>query len=215
MPCTMAIAELVTNYRCTAVLCSATQPALSRFLAQLESRELYGQAREAFPVFKRAALKFVGELDDDTFAQRLNAERQVLCVVSTRKQAQNVFEKIKGEGAYHLSTFMVPAHRRAVLTEIRQRLKDEMSCRVVSTSLIEAGVDVDFPVVYRAEAGLDSLIQAAGRCNREGKHPISPLYVFKPEVQYSLPAMLERPIGVMRSIARCFDDAMSLDAIEA
>lgn len=215
-PCTMAIAELVTNYGCTVVLCSATQPALSRFLGRLEIRELYGQAREAFFAFKRAAIRFIGELDDDTLAQRINEERQVLCVVSTRKQAQAVFARIKEEGTYHLSTFMVPVHRQAVLAEIRQRLKDKKPCRVISTSLIEAGVDVDFPVVYRAEAGLDSLIQAAGRCNREGKQPeICPVYVFKPETKYRLPAMLERPIGVMRSIANQFDDATSFEAIEA
>jgi len=215
-PCTMAIAELVKNYNCTAVLCSATQPALSRFLSKLESRELYGQAREAFPAFKRAAIKFIGELDDDTLAKRLNAERQVLCVVSTRKQAQTLFSKVEKEGAYHLSTFMVPAHRQAVLAEIRHRLKEKKTCCVISTSLIEAGVDVDFPVVYRSEAGLDSLIQAAGRCNREGKQPgICPVYVFKPEAKYRLPAIQERPVAVMRSIASQFDDVMSLDAIEA
>lgn len=215
-PCTMAIAELVKNYNCTAVLCSATQPALSRFLSKLESRELYGQAREAFPAFKRAAIKFVGEMDDDTLADRLIAERQVLCVVSTRKQAQTLFMQMKGEGIYHLSTFMVPSHRQAVLAEIRHRLKENKTCRVISTSLIEAGVDVDFPVVYRSEAGLDSLIQAAGRCNREGKQPgICPVYVFKPEAKYRLPAIQERPVAVMRSIASQFDDVMSLEAIEA
>jgi CRISPR-associated endonuclease/helicase Cas3 len=214
-PCVLAISELVLNYKCSAVLCSATQPALSRFFGRLEPTELYTQAREAFPLFKRAKLEFVGALDDDTLAGRLNAELQVLCIVSTRKQAQNVYAKLRGDGVFHLSTLMVPAHRREVLTEIRQRLKDELPCRVVSTSLVEAGVDVDFPVVYRAEAGLDSLIQAAGRCNREGRRPISSVYVFAPEAQYRLPDMLKRPAHVMRSVATQFDDAMSLDAIQA
>ena len=159
---------------------------------------------------------FAGALDDDTLAARLNAEPQVLCIVSTRKQAQAVYAKLNGEGVYHLSTLMVPAHRRQILTEIRQRLKAGLPCRVVSTSLVEAGVDVDFPVVYRAEAGLDSLIQACGalqtaRVNR----PLSPVYVFKPEAQYKLPDTLEMPAGVMRSVTPLFDDAMSFDAIEA
>jgi len=214
-PCVLAMSELVLNYKCSAVLCSATQPALGRFFGQLKPTELYMQARETFPLFKRARLEFAGALDDDTLAARLNAEPQVLCIVSTRKQAQAVYAKLNGEGVYHLSTLMVPAHRRQILTEIRQRLKAGLPCRVVSTSLVEAGVDVDFPVVYRAEAGLDSLIQAAGRCNREGKHPLSPVYVFKPEAQYKLPDMLEMPAGVMRSVTPLFDDAMSFDAIEA
>ena len=90
-------------------------------------------------------------------------------MVNSRKAAQAIFAKLPEEGSFHLSTLMVPEHRRAVLEEIRRRLNDGLPCRVVSTSLIEAGVDVDFPAVYRELAGLDSILQAAGRCNREGK----------------------------------------------
>ena len=81
--------------------------------------------------------------------------------------------RLAGEGNFHLSTLMYPAHRRAKLEEIRRRLREGLPCRVISTSLIEAGVDVDFPAVFREEAGLDSILQAAGRCNREGKRPVS------------------------------------------
>lgn len=89
--------------------------------------------------------------------------------LSARKTAQTVFFRLSGEGRFHLSTLMCPAHRQAQLAEIRKHLSSGLPCRVISTSLVEAGVDVDFPAVYREEAGLDSVLQAAGRCNREGK----------------------------------------------
>ena len=95
--------------------------------------------------------------------------RQVLCIVNSRKAAQEIHALLAGEGSFHLSTLMCPAHRQAVLQTVRQRLMDGLPCRVISTSLIEAGVDVDFPAVYREMAGLDSILQAAGRCNRNGK----------------------------------------------
>ena len=91
--------------------------------------------------------------------------------MNTRKTAQAIWELLPEEGRFHLSTLMYPAHRKAVLDTIRKRLKENLPCRVVSTSLIEAGVDVDFPAVFREMAGLDAIAQAAGRCNREGKRP--------------------------------------------
>ena len=99
--------------------------------------------------------------------ERLREHEQVLCIVNTRGHARVVFEAVRSApGARHLSTWMCAAHRAKVLREIRADLAAGRPCRVVSTSLVEAGVDVDFPCVYRAEAGLDSIAQAAGRCNR-------------------------------------------------
>ena len=110
------------------------------------------------------------ETDDETIAARFAAAPQMLCIVNTRKHAAALFDAIKHmPGAVHLTTAMCPRHRRIVLAELRQKLLDEKPVRLVSTSLIEAGVDIDFPEVWRAEAGLDSIAQAAGRCNREGK----------------------------------------------
>ena len=107
----------------------------------------------------------------DAIAQRLQAHAQVLCIVNTRKSAKELYTRLSGEGIYHLSTLLYPHTRRAILKEIRWRLSMGLPCRVVSTSLIEAGVDVDFPTVFREAAGLDSILQSAGRCNREGKRP--------------------------------------------
>jgi len=218
LPCIRAISELVYNYKSTAVLCSATQPALSGlFPKELSARELCDHAEELFRFFKRTKIVPVGELADTELAKRLNLEKQVLCIVNTRMQAQRLFKLLLREGSFHLSTLMYPLHRKQTLRIIRERLKDGLPCRVVSTSLIEAGVDVDFPVVYRAEAGLDSEIQAAGRCNRERKNAESPVYIFKPAEEYQkhMPAMMKRPMEVARSVAKQFDDIASNEAIFA
>jgi CRISPR-associated endonuclease/helicase Cas3 len=174
-PCVSAIAQLVEHYGASAVLCTATQPALGplfrEFLPGVSPVELCPDAERESDVFRRVTFRNAGKLTWDDLAEQLNRQDQVLCVVNSRKSAQTVFARLDGEGAFHLSTLMFPAHRRAVLAEIRKRLRQGKPCRVVSTSLIEAGVDVDFPAVFREEAGLDSILQAAGRCNREGNRP--------------------------------------------
>ena len=118
----------------------------------------------------------------DELVERLKENRQVLCIVNKKKTAGKIFESLKGaENFFYLSTNLCPVHRTQVLQQIKQCLKENQTCRVVSTSLVEAGVDLDFPCVYRETAGLDSIVQAAGRCNREGKFPAteSLTYVFK------------------------------------
>lgn len=92
-------------------------------------------------------------------------------MVNARKSAKEVFDRLEGDGCFHLSTLMYPAHRQAQLEEIRQRLRDGLACRVVSTSLIEAGVDVDFPAVYREEAGLDSVLPGRRAVQSGGQTP--------------------------------------------
>lgn len=106
---------------------------------------------------------------------------------------------------------MYPAHRRAILAEIKRRLSEGLPCRVVSTSLVEAGVDVDFPAVWREMAGLDSILQAAGRCNREGRRSAEESVVSVFEGVSRTPEMLERNIGAAREVLR---DGASPDAPE-
>lgn len=171
-PCVFAIAQLVKRYGASAVLCTATQPSLDglfqEFLPGIVPVELCPPDLDR-ETFRRVNFRQEGALSWGDLAERLNSISQVLCVVNRRKSAQEIYDLLRPEGAFHLSTLLCPAHRRAVLEDIRERLHAGLPCRVVSTSLIEAGVDVDFPAVFREEAGLDSVLQSAGRCNREGK----------------------------------------------
>ena len=131
----------------------------------------------------------------------MNEQRQILCIVNARKSAQTIFSKLSGEGCFHLSTLMCPAHRQAAsLAEICRRLSSGLPCRVVSTSLVEAGVDVDFPAVYREEAGLDSVLQAAGRCNREGKRTAAESVVTVFQGEDGPPKLFEAQIEVGRMV---------------
>ena len=172
-PCVAAIAQLVVHYGATAVLCTATQPALDtlfhQYAPQLTIREIVREPQALYEFFRRVRFEQEGTISCDALADCMSESEQVLCIVNTRARAQQVYDLLPEAGRFHLSTFMTPRDRRKALDEIRARLKAGKPCRVVSTSLIEAGVDVDFPCVWREEAGLDSILQAAGRCNREGK----------------------------------------------
>ena len=125
----------------------------------------------------------------DEIAERLSRHNKVLCIVNTRNDAREIFERLPKEGmTIHLSRMMCPRHVSKAIQEIKQALSDnsETVIRVVATQLIEAGVDIDFPVVYRQEAGLDSILQAAGRCNREGKMDMATTHVFGLSKEHSL-----------------------------
>lgn len=213
IPCVEAIKELVANYRCTAVLATATQSSLDSYLKPLELKEIVASPQKMYESFKRVQIdRSLGRLTEDELVERLSLHDQVLCIVNTRRSAQKLAKTI--DGAYHLSTTMYPRHRSEVLTTIRERLKDELPCVVISTSLIEAGVDVDFPVVYRERAGLDSIIQAAGRCNRENENDIkdSIVYVFETESHQS--SSIAQNVSAYEHVSRNVQDISSLKAID-
>lgn len=220
LPCLWTIAELVHNYCCTAVLMSATKPALEEYFPnQVKTIEMMGNISEMYRFFKRTQIIHIGELSEEELCGRLNQCEQVLCIVNSRKQAQNIYKQLpQEEGSFHLSTLMPPMMRKWNLQMIRDRLQAGLSCRVVSTSLIEAGVDVDFPVVYREEAGLDSQVQAAGRCNREARRSADDSRVFvyrmKDREAYRIPSALRLPIEVARLVAENHDDLGSPEAIQ-
>lgn len=198
LPCVGAMASLVSQFRSTIVLCTATQPVLTdlfrRFYPQVQIQELCPQVGDYFQKFQRVTYRDGGFLSEEALAEELQQHNQVLCIVNTRKAAQSLYALLPQEGRFHLSTLMYPAHRRQVLDTVRQRLKEGLPCRVVSTSLIEAGVDVDFPMVWREIAGLDSIAQAAGRCNREGRR--NPAESFVTYFQSEHPALLLQKINV-------------------
>lgn len=216
-PCVWAIAQLVEHYRISAVLCTATQPALApifrEFLPEFSIRELCPPATFRPDVFRRVSFQQAGRMTWDELAAQLNAHSQVLCIVNTRKAAQAVYGRLDKTGSFHLSTLMCPGHRKEQLREIRRRLKEGLPCRVVSTSLIEAGVDVDFPAVYRELAGLDSLLQAAGRCNREGKRPAEESVVRIFEGEEKAPPLFSAAIGAGKSVMARHEDIASHTAI--
>lgn len=201
-PCVAAIASLAEQFHSTVVLCTATQPSLDDLLRTYAPScpvtELCPQTALLYDRFCRVTFRQAGVLTDEALAEQLNARRQVLCIVNSRKAAQKLFALLPPEGSYHLSTLMIPAQRQALLGEIRERLMQGKLCRVVSTSLIEAGVDVDFPAVYRELAGLDSVMQAAGRCNREGKRPAEDSIVTIFERTELPPLLFRAAIGAAR-----------------
>ena len=182
-PTLLALQELVCHYGCTVVLCTATQPALEWRAGEFELglrnvRPIIQDQAALFAALRRVEVVRVGRLGDEALADLIAAEHAALCIVNTRRHAAELYDALVARGGpagcYHLSTFMCAQHRRDQLAEIRRRLRDSQPCRLVSTQLIEAGVDVDFPAVYRAPAGFDSLAQAAGRCNREGSRAARP-----------------------------------------
>jgi len=222
-PTVAAIDELALNYNSSLVLCTATQPALTdgpRFPGGLPNvRELAPEPEHLFQQLQRVQIRSIGPISDEALSGQLREREQVLCIVNNRRHARALYEAIADcPGACHLTTLMYAKHRSQVLTEVRQRLRDGLSCRLVSTSLIEAGVDVDFPTVLRAEAGLDSIAQAAGRCNREGRRALvdSQVLVFAPEnEQWSPPHELKQFAQAAREVMRQHpDDCLSMAAIE-
>lgn len=218
-PCVQAISELVCNYNSTAVLCSATQPALKQFFPeQVKISEICPDVLGQYEFFRRTVLKHAGKWTEDELAAQLRSHRQVLCILNSRKRVQRVYEALtKEEGTFHLSTFMYPKHRKRLLCTIRKRLITGQPCRLIATSLVEAGVDFDFPAVYRELAGVDSIIQAAGRCNREGKRQPEEcetiIFTLEQSEGIHIPQALKLPIEVAGQIAGRYSDLADLDAI--
>lgn len=217
-PCVSAIAQLVEHYHTTAVLCTATQPALSPLFHELAPnlvlREISPNPAALYETLRRTTLCDSGKLSVELLCEQLSSQEQVLCVVNRRKTAQDLYAALPPDGSYCLTTLLCAADRRAQLDEIRERLKTGQPCRVISTSLIEAGVDVDFPTAYRELAGLDSILQTAGRCNREGKRSASESMVFYFTLaDSSVPQMIHANVSALRATIRRYNQIDTPDAI--
>lgn len=212
--------ELVADFGVTVLLCTATQPALEgHWPFGAHPREIVPFQEELSAVLGgRTKFAVEGKVRERDLVDALFSSHQSLCIVGTKKKARAIFEDVAARagvddfegavaaGAFHLSANMTPLHRSEVLTEVRRRLTEGERCIVISTQLIEAGVDVDFPVVYREMAGIDSLIQAAGRCNREGRLREGTVHVFEISDEVPLGLASERFdtswLGQMKSLAR-------------
>ena len=189
-PILHVLRELQKSFGVTLLLSSATQPALGpqqgpnfKFEGLPNMEEIVDNPLGIYNQLKRVEIHIPHNLDEPKswvdIASELSQHTSVLCIVNRRDDCRTLWEMMP-EGTFHLSALMCGEHRSAKISEIKQRLKDGKSTRVVSTQLVEAGVDVDFPVVYRALAGLDSLAQASGRCNREGLWDQGSVVVFVP-----------------------------------
>lgn len=151
----------------------------------------------------------------DDIASRLAQYDRVLCVVNTRKDAAEIYNRLpKDDDAVtlHLSRMMCPIHVSETISKVKDALAEKRKIRVVSTQLIEAGVDIDFPVVFRQETGLDSILQAAGRCNREGKLGISDTYVFMLDKPLP-PGFMSRTNSARMDMMEMVDDKFSTEAM--
>lgn len=184
-----SLRTLVNIFGCTLLLCTATQPTLagevgtgqSRFAGLQNVKEIIPTTIDLFSELKRTNINIVNEIWSwDHIKEKLLHYKQVLCIVNTKKDCADLCDKLP-EDTFYLSTRLCAEHRSDIISEIKTRLKKGLDIRVVSTQLIEAGVDIDFPVVFRAMAGLDSVIQSAGRCNREGKLEKGDVFVFSPD----------------------------------
>ncbi|MEL6106765.1 MAG: CRISPR-associated helicase Cas3' [Planctomycetota bacterium] len=221
-PCLAVLKELCQLLGCSVVLCTATQPAFTRresfsigFEAEMV-RAIVPNPKDLHERMKRVRVATLGEIEVDDLVRSVSPHKQSLCIVNTRRHAAEIYtqltETADPDSIFHLSTFMCAAHRSQELSKIRDRLKHDEACKVVSTQLIEAGVDVDFPVVYRAMAGLDSIAQAAGRCNREGQLDFGQLFVF--DFADRLPGLLGDTAAKAREVIADCDDLLSLDAVD-
>lgn len=210
LPVMRALEELVERCGCTVVLCTATQPALGKRdefplgLALDADRELAPDPDELARQLARTRIRHDGVLADRALVDALRGQEQMLVIVNSRRHALDLYKGAKAQhldGLIHLTTRQYAGDRRRILVDVRKRLDDGVPCRLIATSLIEAGVDVDFPAALRAEAGLDQIIQAAGRVNREGKRPRddSIVTVFTP-ADHKPPGEIAGLIGDMKRI---------------
>lgn len=183
--------ELTEHYGCSVVLSTATPPALEQRPGLSQGltgvRPIIQQPSVLADQLQRVRVTWPADPECSTPYEQVAGElvdhEQVLCIVHRRQDARELAQRLPEEGRFHLSALMCPAHRLKVLGQVAEALEQGQLCRLVATQLIEAGVDIDFPVVYRALAGLDSIAQAAGRCNREGHLAMGQVHVFRAETQ--------------------------------
>ncbi|NJL88485.1 MAG: CRISPR-associated helicase Cas3' [Coleofasciculaceae cyanobacterium SM2_1_6] len=224
-PILSVLQELVDRYRVTIVLCTATQPALegqSRYLEGFAPGSVQDiippqQAREYFVSLSRVTYLIPEDpWNWERLAQDIQQQDQALVILNTRKDALAVLDRLGGaEHVFHLSTLLCGKHRQEVLQKIHDRLnpKNPQPCILVSTQVVEAGVDLDFPVVYRAIAPLDRIVQAAGRCNREGKRENKGRVVIFDPAEGSTPkGMYETAISITKDLLKSPD--LDLDSPE-
>ncbi len=221
-PILSVLEELAAHYNTTVVLCTATQPAFAHapgFSGLRDVREIVPEPARHFRALRRVRYHWpaAGETWDwPEVAERMQAAPQALAILNTKADALALLDALGDDRALHLSTLLCGAHRRDVLALVRQRLTSGAHCRLVSTQVVEAGVDIDFPLVLRAMGPLDRIVQAAGRCNREGLLPEGTVVVFN-TVEGHLPrgpyrTSTDRTRGLLRGDTPDLDDPAIFEA---
>ncbi|MCS6803302.1 MAG: CRISPR-associated endonuclease Cas3'' [Chloroflexota bacterium] len=191
--------ELVTHYGATVVLSTATQPAFEMLpeFRDLPARDIGADPARWFRALRRVRYEWHPHpLDWSQIAAILRESPQALAVVNTKNDALALLDALDDPNALHLSTLLCGAHRQDTIEEIARRLREGAPCRVVSTQVVEAGIDLDFPLVVRAFGPLDSVIQAAGRCNREGRLTEGRVVIVEPAEGKLPPGMYRTATGV-------------------
>ncbi len=189
-PCIKCIESLAANFGARIVLNTATQPALEPYFETIKPREIIDDSESYVKPFRRCSIENIGTVTAKNLTERIQKHKQCLCVVNEKEEAKAIYTAIENgrcKNLYCLTTDITPYDREKLLRQIRQNLKDDEPCIVISTSLIESGVDVDFPYGYRELYGLDSILQTAGRVNRNGLRDCgsSTLFVFDgPQEEY-------------------------------
>ena len=207
---------LVEDYGCTVVLCTATQPAFARregadYEGLPDVREIAPEPQRVYQTLKRVRydVRVRERWTWDEAADAMRGSSQALAVLNTVGDALALFDALDDPDAFHLSTRLCGAHRRAVLADVRRRLATGADVRLVSTQVVEAGVDVDFPLVLRAFGPLDSLIQAAGRCNREGRLAEGRVVVFDPADGKLPPGAYRTGTDLTKTLLEKYGDAFA------
>jgi CRISPR-associated endonuclease/helicase Cas3 len=222
LPTLRVLRELSATYRSTLVFCTATQPAIrtrEEFpLGLPDVREIVPDPAGLAAKLRRTEVQLPTPQSEDDLVATLSSTSQVLAIVNTRRAASELFSAARASGLddlYHLSTRMYPGHRSRVIAEVKERLASGKPARVISTQLIEAGVDIDFPLVLREIAGVDSIAQAAGRCNREGRlEDLGRVVVFEP-TDRSLPRMFRANVDAAREAMNHSTDLLAPGTVEA
>lgn len=215
-PCLKAVGYITKYLNSEALFLSATMPDYSKLFDKLLPDVNYNKLvtdRTNFKYFKKCEYKDMGKTTLETIAENASRCKNALIVVNTKKTAAELYNLVQGE-KYHLSANMTPAHRSRVIEVVRNKLENGEPITVVSTSLVEAGVDLDFNTVFRQLSGLDSILQAGGRCNREGKDAKGYVYVFDIDETYRKGSDLAMRINKTKGLLEKYQDITSYDCIK-
>ncbi|MHB8202868.1 MAG: CRISPR-associated helicase Cas3', partial [Desulfomonilaceae bacterium] len=227
IPTLATLSRLAERFGSTVVFSTATQPAFNHLNERVKKfcvsgwvpREIVRNVSKAFALARRVKCAFkhvpAKSMQWAEVAEEMASFEQSLCIVNLKRHALELFAELKERcdiNLFHLSTNMCPAHRKKILEDIRKYLKDGSPCRLVATQCVEAGVDIDFPVVFRSWGPLDSLSQAAGRCNRNGIAANGYFSIFVPEDEKYPDGAYKQAAGVTKIVLKdCLKEDLDIN----